>query len=90
MVGVPSDLGEEDIKAYVQLAEGDNAPGAADIVAWCREHIAYFKVPRYIEFVEDFPRTMTKNEIARHELRDWGIGRAWDANTDTWIESSEA
>ena len=49
-----------------------------DIVAWCQERIAYFKVPRYIEFVQEFPRTMTKNEIARHELRELGIGQAWD------------
>lgn len=89
-VGVPSDLGEEDIKAYIQLAEGELPPSPADIAAWCRDHIAYFKVPRYIEFVEAFPRTMTKNEIARHELRDWGIGKAWDADTDSWITAGEA
>ena len=74
-VGVPSELGEEDIKAYVQVS-GVVAPD--DLVAWCRERIAYFKVPRYIEFVEGFPRTVTKNEIARHELRALGVGNAWD------------
>lgn len=78
-VGVPSEVGEEDIKVYVQLAEGAKAPAPADLVDWCRERIAFFKVPRYIEFVDAFPRTMTKNEIARHELREQGIGEAWDA-----------
>lgn len=78
VVGVPSELGEEDIKAYVQVAEGAAAPDPAEIVAWCAERIAYFKTPRYVEFVDAFPRTMTKNEIARHELRARGVGAAWD------------
>ena len=78
-VGVPSELGEEDIKAWVQVS-APVEPGA--LVAWCRERIAYFKAPRYIEFVEEFPRTMTKNEIARHELRERGVGVCWDAEAD--------
>jgi carnitine-CoA ligase len=79
-VGVPSDLAEEDIKAYVQLRPGQSVE-PAELIAWWKERIAYFKVPRYVEFVEAFPRTMTKNEIARHELRSRGIGTAWDAQT---------
>jgi crotonobetaine/carnitine-CoA ligase len=86
VVGVPSELGEEDIKAYVQMVEGAAAPDPAELVAWCKERIAYFKVPRYIAFVDAFPRTMTKNEIARHELREQGIGQAWDSAADAWIE----
>jgi crotonobetaine/carnitine-CoA ligase len=85
-VGVPSELGEEDIKAYVQLSDNTDAPVPAELIGWCKERIAFFKVPRYIEFVAAFPRTMTKNEIARHELRDHGIGRAWDSAADDWIE----
>ena len=77
-VGVPSEIGEEDIKVYVELADDAEPPAPAKLVDWCKERIAFFKVPRYIEFVDAFPRTMTKNEIARHELRDRGIGDAWD------------
>jgi crotonobetaine/carnitine-CoA ligase len=80
-VGVPSELGEEDIKVYVQLSDDINRPTQADLVDWCKERIAFFKVPRYVEFVDGFPRTMTKNEIARHELRERGIGDAWDSNS---------
>ena len=86
VVGVPSEIGEEDIKAYVQLSTDVERPHPADLIAWCGERIAYFKVPRYISFVDEFPRTMTKNEIARHELRELGIGAAWDATAQTWIE----
>ncbi len=83
-VGVPSELGEEDIKVYVQMSETIDP---ATVVGWCKERIAFFKVPRYVEFVDEFPRTMTKNEIARHELRQRGIGRAWDSETGGWIEN---
>jgi carnitine-CoA ligase len=85
IVGVMSDVGDEDIKAYVHVTDGFEQPAPVDLVAWCRERIAYFKVPRYIEFVDGFPRTMTKNEIARHELRERGIGHCWDATVDAWI-----
>ena len=86
IVGVPSDLGDEDIKAYVQTTEVAENPDPNTIISWLKERIAYFKVPRYVEFVDSFPRTMTKNEIARHELRERGIGPAWDATEDRWLK----
>jgi len=86
VVGVPSDVGDEDIKAYIQITEGAERPSPLELTNWCKEKIAYFKTPRYIEFVHSFPRTMTKNEIARHALRELGIGSAWDAALDDWIE----
>jgi carnitine-CoA ligase len=78
VVGVPSDLAEEDIKAYLQLRPGIELD-PSEIIDWCTERLSYFKVPRYIEFVDEFPRTVTKKEIQRHILRDRGIGSAWDA-----------
>jgi len=85
VVGVPAELGEEEVKAYIQLVAepGQSSPSPQDLVDWCRERLAYFKVPRYIEFVDDFPRTITKQEIARHELRARGIGDCWDSRRDS-------
>lgn len=77
VVGVPADAGEDDVKAYVQVREGEWLdPG--DVVKWCEEHIAFFKVPRYVEFVDEFPRSVTKGDIERHKLRARGIDDAWD------------
>jgi crotonobetaine/carnitine-CoA ligase len=78
VVGVPAEFGEEDVKAYVQLEAGAATP-PEDLVAWCEERLSSFKVPRYIEFVDSFPRTITKQEIARHELKARGIGQTWDS-----------
>src|SRR5439155_25423576 len=77
VVGVPGELGEEDVKAYVELAPERAGLDPLELVHWCEERIAYFKVPRYVEYVTEFPRSSAKNEIERYKLRDRGIGEAW-------------
>jgi crotonobetaine/carnitine-CoA ligase len=81
VVGVPSELGEEEVKAF--LVAG---PGAAiDFVAlvrWCEQRLAYFKVPRFLEVVDDFPRSTTKREVERHKLRDGPNHQAWDRDRE--------
>ena len=74
---IKGDLGEEDIKAYIELEESVGLE-PEEIITWCEERLAYFKVPRFIEFVTEFPRTITKQEIERHALRERGRGDAWD------------
>jgi acyl-CoA synthetase (AMP-forming)/AMP-acid ligase II len=54
---------------------GPKQPGSAateaDIVAWCRERIAGYKLPRSIEFIDEaqMPRTAT-GKIQHRRLRD--------------------
>jgi crotonobetaine/carnitine-CoA ligase len=81
VVGVPDlEVGEEDVKAFV-VAEKNIGVTPEDIHAYCRENLAYFKVPRYIEFVCALPRSASKNEIERHELKARALGECWDART---------
>jgi carnitine-CoA ligase len=65
VVGVPSELSEEEIKAFVVLDDP-----ATDLAA-VREHaaglLAPFKVPRYIEATAELPHTPT-GRVAKHEL----------------------
>jgi crotonobetaine/carnitine-CoA ligase len=84
VVGVRSEHGEEDIKAYVVAREGE-ALDPVDVVRFCEERIAYFKVPRYVELVDALPRSVTKNEIERYKLRDAGIGGAWDREAAGYV-----
>jgi carnitine-CoA ligase len=58
VIGIPSGLGtgEEEVKAYVRLASGKTL-SPADIITWCKGHLAEFKVPRYLEFREAFPKS---------------------------------
>ncbi|HEX4305926.1 MAG TPA: AMP-binding protein [Solirubrobacterales bacterium] len=77
VVGVPGELGDEDIKAYVVLAEGaDYDPEA--LIEWCEAGLAYFKVPRYLELVEELPHTAAKGDPDRARLREFGVGDAWE------------
>lgn len=53
-------------KAYVVLAQGASAT-EAEIIGFCREHLAAYKVPRHVRFVPDLPKTST-GKILRREL----------------------
>jgi crotonobetaine/carnitine-CoA ligase len=66
-VGVPSDLGEEDIVAYVSAQPGTTIDVDA-LTAWARERLADFKVPSKILVRDALPRTATER-IAKHLLK---------------------
>lgn len=59
VVGVPDQLFGEEVKAFVQLAPGieGSRETAEQILDNARKQLARFKLPRYVEFVADFPRT---------------------------------
>ena len=73
--GVADEKMGEEIMAWVQLHEGEQA-SADEIRDYCRDGLAHFKVPHYIELVEGFPMTVTgklqkfrMREIASEQLR---------------------
>jgi acyl-CoA synthetase (AMP-forming)/AMP-acid ligase II/enoyl-CoA hydratase/carnithine racemase len=59
VVAEPDEVLGEEVKAFVQLAAGvpEDRATAERLVARVAEGLARFKVPRYVEFVADFPRT---------------------------------
>jgi fatty-acyl-CoA synthase len=71
VIPVPSEKWGESPKAFVVPANGDpDDPGvtAEDIVAFCRERLATFKLPREVEFVQQLPTTAT-GKVQKYELR---------------------
>ncbi len=56
VVGVPSPLGEEDVKAFVQLRPGAEAEPRT-LFEFLAERLPFFMVPRYLEFLEEIPKT---------------------------------
>jgi acyl-CoA synthetase (AMP-forming)/AMP-acid ligase II len=54
--GVPDESWGEAVKAAIVPRPGE-APDPAALVAWCRQHIAAYKRPRYIEFMDTLPRS---------------------------------
>ncbi|MBQ9433172.1 MAG: AMP-binding protein [Synergistaceae bacterium] len=68
VVGVPHNINGEIPKAYVQLNDGAEASDR-EIIKFAKEHLAHFKVPRSVEFVEEFPLSGT-GKILRRVLRE--------------------
>jgi long-chain acyl-CoA synthetase len=71
VIGVPNeDMGEE-VKAVVQPAPGyDPGPDLErQLIGFCREHLAHFKCPRTVDFVEELPRLPT-GKLYKRILRD--------------------
>jgi carnitine-CoA ligase len=66
VVGVPSELSEEEVKAYVVAAAGAELDFAA-LRDYASERLAAFKVPRYWQQIDELPRTPTAR-IAKHRL----------------------
>src|SRR5207248_2352854 len=69
--GVPNDDFGEEVKAAVELAGGVEPSLALvdELLAFCREHLAGFKVPRSIDFVDQLPRDPA-GKLFKRRLRD--------------------
>jgi long-chain acyl-CoA synthetase len=68
VVGVPDPYRGETVKAYVSLKAGRSVDEAA-LIAFCREHMAAYKYPRSVEFLDELPKTAS-GKILRRDLRE--------------------
>ncbi|MFH1624438.1 MAG: AMP-binding protein [Pseudomonadota bacterium] len=70
VIAFPDELRGEEVKAYVILKKGKTPATVPplDLIQFCEDRLAYFKVPRYIVYREDFPRTLT-HRVKKEELR---------------------
>ena len=79
-VAVPADTSEDEILLFaVKLRIVDRPAGT---VRGSRTRMARFMVPRYIEFVDELPKTQATQRIIKAELRQRGLG------TNTWDRQS--
>jgi len=70
VVGVPDPKAGAIIKAYVVLqSEARGKISEEDIIAYCRENLAHYKVPKIIEFRGELPKTDV-GKVSRRELRE--------------------
>lgn len=67
-IGVPDAYRGETIRAYV-VKKPDAGITADEIISFCRERLAAYKVPKEIKFIEELPKS-TVGKILRRELRD--------------------
>jgi len=85
-VGVPSDLGEDDILVVVTLQ-----PGAVmeypELLDFCSARMPYFCVPRYLEVLDEIPKNVI-GRVRKDVLRSRGLGAgAWDREAHGYVLS---
>lgn len=77
VVGVPSDVGEEDVKAVVVCKPGRTIT-PEEIIEWCQDKLAYFAIPRYIAIRDSMPKTPSER-VEKFKLKTEGVtDDCWD------------
>jgi len=76
VISVPSIKYGEEVMAWVQAKHGSKLT-AKELIAFCKDQIAYFKVPKYFKFTDDFPMTVTgkfrKIEMRKISTKELGL-----------------
>ncbi|MER8071032.1 AMP-binding protein [Streptomyces sp. NPDC094034] len=69
VVGVPDEKYGEEILACVVPRDPAAPPALEDIVSYCRERLAHYKIPRRVEIMAEFPMTVS-GKVRKVELRE--------------------
>ncbi|QKJ94456.1 ATP-dependent acyl-CoA ligase [Agrobacterium pusense] len=74
---VASELAEDEVMAAIVLREG-HMPSQEEIVRFCEGKMSYFAIPRFIDFLDDMPRT-ENGKVQKFRLRERGRSEnTWD------------
>ena len=73
-IGVPDPYRGETVKAFVVLKPGKTAT-EADLIAFCKERLAPFKVPKAVEFATALPMSLV-GKVLRRQLREQELAKA--------------
>lgn len=74
--GVPSPLGEDDLKAWIVLRAGA-AVSPEELHEFFAAELPYFAIPRYVQIVDALP-VNALNRVQKFKLREMDDGTAWD------------
>jgi long-chain acyl-CoA synthetase len=64
VIGIPDAFLGECVKAFVVPQDGQS-PTADEIIEFCREHLAVYKVPKRVEFRDNLPKTLIGKVLRR-------------------------
>jgi crotonobetaine/carnitine-CoA ligase len=68
-------MGEQEIRVFVQLAPRQKLE-PLELIKWCEQDLAYYQIPRYVDFVSEFPRGPTQR-IRKADL-PIALAGSWD------------
>ena len=71
VIGVPDEKWVERVHAVITLKEGQNA-SPEEVIAFCKEHLARYKAPRSVEFVDSLPETLRGRSLRGSSARNTG------------------
>ena len=69
LIGIPDKVLGEEVMAYVVVKPEEVPPSREEIIEYCKTRLAKFKVPRYIEYREGFPKTPS-GRIIKTKLKE--------------------
>ncbi len=69
VIGVPDERYGEELCACIRLKEGAEPLDAEKLRAFCVGRLAHYKIPRYVEIVDEFPMTVT-GKVRKVEMRE--------------------
>ncbi|MFN5511082.1 MAG: AMP-binding protein [Burkholderiales bacterium] len=78
-VPVPSEMSEDEVMVYVVTTPGASLTHA-QVIEFATEHMSYFMVPRFVEFIDALPKTATE-KIEKYKLKQDALSRRtslWD------------
>jgi len=87
-IAVSSELSEDEVMVYI-VPEPGEPPRHEEIIQFCSDNMAYFMVPRFVEFIDALPKTASE-KIEKYKLRrgrrsvapSFGIGRSPESFCD--------
>lgn len=84
VIGVPSEKYGEEVMAWIKL-KGNAKVTEEQIREFCRDRISYYRIPKYIKFVDEFPMTVTgkiqKFKMKEMAVKELGLERAKEIKT---------
>jgi carnitine-CoA ligase len=84
VVPVPSELGDDEVMAFVVRREGGDLE-PLELVRHCEPRLAYFAVPRYLEFLDQLPLTES-GKVQKFALRERGVRpTTWDREAAGYV-----
>ncbi len=70
VVGVPNEKYGEEVAAFIQVKSGESLK-EEEIKKFCDDRISYYKIPKYVFFINDYPTTAS-GKIQKYKLRELG------------------
>jgi crotonobetaine/carnitine-CoA ligase len=81
---VRSELAEDEVMAAIVLKPGERLD-PLELMAFCEPRMPYFSIPRFVDFVQELPRT-ENGKVQKFKLRERGAGeRTWDREAAGYV-----